>query len=522
VHDGGVSGGVVVTSAAESAARDRAAIGAGVPSRALMRAAGIAAAGEIVRRFAGRGLRRRGVAVFAGPGNNGGDAWVVAGALAVGGIPVRVTAVGETRTPDAIAERAQAIAMTGVVVGAPTGAEPVVVDGLLGTGSSGAPRGAIGEAVARIAAMRAVGSTVVALDVPTGVDATTGAADGALAADVTLTFGTMKRGLLVARAQAGTIILLDIGLGGAATLGDGAPVMADADWVGARVPPIAADAHKGIRRRVAIVAGGPGMVGAALLAARAAHASGVGLVRLFVAAPNVSIAQIAGYESLAYPWPADDDAMREQIAAFAHAVLLGPGLGTSEESRDVAERVLRGWHGPTVVDADALNLFAGHLSGLAGLLDARAALITPHPQEFARLTGLAVDDVLAQRFDVGSDVARTLGAAVLLKGVPTVVTGPGGERVVSAAGSPVLAAGGSGDLLAGIAVTMLAQTGDPVTSAGVAAWVHGRAAELAGGGRVRGVTLDDVVEAMPAVWESVRRRARSVYPVLAELPRVGE
>ena len=515
-------GGVVVTSATESAARDRAAIGAGVPSRALMRAAGMAAAGEIVRRFAGRGLRRRGVAVFAGPGNNGGDAWVVAGALAIAGIPVRVTAVGETRTPDAVAERARAVGMPGVLVGDPTGGEPVVVDGLLGTGSSGAPRGAIADAIARITGMRERGATVVALDVPTGVDATTGGADGALMADLTLTFGTMKRGLLVARAQAGAIVVLDIGLGAAATLDDGAARLIDADWVGARVPPIAADAHKGTRRRVAIVAGGPGMVGAALLAARAAHASGIGLVRLFVAQSNVPVAQIAGYESLAFPWPADDDAVREQITEFAHAVLLGPGLGTSPESRAVAERVLRGCRGPTVVDADALNLFAGHVVGLAGLLDGRSALITPHPQEFARLTGGTVDDVLARRFDVGAEVARTLRAAVLLKGVPTIVTGPGGERVVSAAGSPVLAAGGSGDLLAGIAVTMLAQTGDPVTSAGVAAWVHGRAAELAGGDRVRGVTLEDAVRAMPAVWESVRHRARSAYPVLAELPRVGE
>jgi NAD(P)H-hydrate epimerase len=332
----------------------------------------------------------------------------------------------------------------------------------------------------------------------------------------------MKRGLLVARAQAGAIVVLDIGLGPAAALADGAPELVDADWVGAHVPTIAADAHKGTRRRVAIIAGGPGMVGAALLAARAAHASGIGLVRLFVADPNVSIAQTVGYESLAFPWPADSDAVRERIADFAHAVLLGPGLGTSPESRDVAERVLRGWHGPTVVDADALNVFADHLPALAGLLDGRSALITPHPQEFARLTGGAVDDVLAKRFDVGLDVARTLAAAVLLKGVPTVLSGPTGARLVSAAGSPVLATGGSGDLLAGIAVTMLAQTGDPLTSAAVAAWVHGRAAELAGADRIRGVSLDDVVRAMPAVWESVRRRTRSAYPVLAELPRVGE
>jgi hydroxyethylthiazole kinase-like uncharacterized protein yjeF len=521
-----ISTGVPVTSAAESAVRDQAAISAGVPSRALMRAAGMAAAAEIVRRFAGRGLRRRGVAVFAGPGNNGGDAWVVAGALAASGIPVNMIPVGRPGATDATAERTAWMNAPGVVMSAATGAEALAVDGLLGTGASGSPRGALADAVARIALMRASGVPVVALDVPTGVDATTGDAAGAVVADVTLTFGTMKRGLLVARGHAGAIVVLDIGLGLAAVLDDGAPTLVDAAWVGAHVPPIAADSNKGTRRRVAIVAGGPGMVGAALFAARAARASGVGLVRVFVAPSNLPVVQTAGYDSLAFPWPVDDDAVREHIGSM-HAVLLGPGLGTTDEARAVAERVLRGWTGPTVVDADALNLFAGRVSDLGRALGGRPALLTPHPLEFSRLTGLSLDDVLAQRFDVGAKVARTLGAAVLLKGVPTIIAGPGPSgapvsRIVSAAGSPVLAAAGSGDLLAGIAVTMLAQTEDPLVSAGVAAWVHGRAAEVAGGNRVRGVTLDDVVRAMPGVWEEARRRPRPMYPVLAELPRVGE
>jgi ADP-dependent NAD(P)H-hydrate dehydratase / NAD(P)H-hydrate epimerase len=471
--------------------------------------------------------------VFAGPGNNGGDAWVVAGALAVGGIPVRVVAVGETRTADAVAERGLAEREPGVVVGGDDsgdlGGEAVVVDGLLGTGSTGAPRGAIADAVRRIAARRAVGASVVAIDIPTGVDATTGDVPGdAVTADLTVTFGTMKRGLLVARAQAGTIVVVDIGLGPDAALDDGAPTLVDADWVGARVPAIAADSNKGTRRRVSIVAGGPGMVGAALLAARAAHVSGIGLVRLFVHPSNLQVVQTAGYESLAFPWPTDEDEVRKEIGESAHAVLLGPGLGTSAASRAVASLVLRSWTGPTVVDADALNLFAGRVSSLGEALRGRPALVTPHPLEFSRLTGIGLDEVLAQRFDVGASVAQSLRAAVLLKGVPTIVTGPGSgagsavTRVVSAAGSPVLAAAGSGDLLAGIAVTMLAQTGDPLASAGVAAWVHGRAAEVAGAGRVRGVTLDDVLRALPAVWEAVRHRARSAYPVLSELPRVGE
>lgn len=511
---------VRVTSAAESAALDQAAIAGGVPSRALMRAAGYAAAGEIVSRYLAT-ENRRGVAVFAGGGNNGGDAWVVAGALATAGVAVRVCEVAPARTPDAQAERAAAMTKPLVTVGVPTGAESVVVDGLLGTGASGTPRGPIADAIARIAAMRASGATVVALDVPSGVDATTGVADGSVVADLTVTFGTIKRGLLIARGRCGGIVVVDIGLGDAGR----AATLIDAGWVGERVPAIPADANKGTRRRVAIVAGGRGMVGASILASRAAHASGVGLARLFVAEANVAAVQGAAYESLAFPWPADDSTAEREIAGVAHAVLIGPGLGTTSEARAVVERVLRVWHGPTVVDADALNLYAGRLGDLAAALGGRPALITPHPAEMGRLTGMTVDQVLERRFEIGADVARELRAAVLLKGVPTVITEPGTASVViSAAGTPVLAAAGSGDLLAGIAVTLLAQTGDPFASAGCAAWVHGTAAEVAGGGRVRGVVLDDVLRALPLVWAGLSANGIEGrgYPVLAELPAVGE
>jgi ADP-dependent NAD(P)H-hydrate dehydratase / NAD(P)H-hydrate epimerase len=503
---------VRVTSAAESAALDHATIEGGVPSRALMRAAGFAAAGEIVRRY-GSALAR-GVAVFAGSGNNGGDAYVVAAALSAAGIPVRLTEVGDPRTTDAQAERAAFL----VARSAPTGAETVVIDGLLGTGSSGVPRGAIAEAIGRIAALRAAGARVVALDVPSGVDATTGVSDGAVVADLTITFGTVKRGLLIARGTCGAIVVVDIGLAGA---GASTGVLVDRRWVAERVPPIPADANKGTRKRLAIVAGGPGMVGAAILASRAAHASGVGLVRLFVADANVNVVQTAAYDSLAFAWPADDPAATREIGEFAHAVLIGPGLGTSARSRAVVERVLRVWQGPTVVDADALNLYAGRLPELAAALGGRPALITPHPGEMGRLTGLTVDEVLARRFEVGADVARELKAAVLLKGVPTVIS-HADTVVVSATGTPILAAGGSGDLLAGIAGTLLAQTGDPLVSAGCAAWVHGTAAELAGQGRVRGVGLDDVMRALPRVWADLLAAADVSYPVVAELPAVGE
>jgi NAD(P)H-hydrate epimerase len=503
--------------AAESAAWDAATIGGGTPSRALMQRAGASAAAELTREFAGR--LSRGVAVFAGPGNNGGDAWVVARALAAVGVRVRVAVVGEPKTPDAQAEREMARAV--LTADAPSGAEEVVVDGVLGTGATGRPRGAAAEAITRMRALRSGGASVVALDVPSGVDASTGAAEHAVVADLTVTFGAMKRGLLVARALCGRIVVVDIGLDTAPADVANVPRLADHGWVARHIPPIAADAHKGTRRRLAIVGGGIGMVGAALLAARSAMRSGVGMVRLVVDANNLAAAQTTAYEALARGWPSSDDEARETISDWAHAVVLGPGLGRSDETRALAERVLRAWRGAVVLDADALNVFEGDATALAALLGARRAILTPHVAEFGRLAGISADEVLATRFTAGLGLAKTLRAAVLLKGVPTVIAGSDGRRIVTAAGTPALAAGGSGDILAGIAGTLLGQMDDPVAAAACAAWAHGHAAELGGAGSaLRGVSLDDVIAALPRVWSEPVLAPRA--PVLAELPAVGD
>jgi NAD(P)H-hydrate repair Nnr-like enzyme with NAD(P)H-hydrate dehydratase domain len=175
------------------------------------------------------------------------------------------------------------------------------------------------------------------------------------------------------------------------------------------------------------------------------------------------------------------------------------------------------------------------VDALAKLLAGRPALLTPHAMEFARLSGLGIAEVLERRFDVGMELARATGATVLLKGVPTIVTAPDGSRFVSAAGTPALAAAGSGDLLGGVAATLLAQMGDAQRAGAAAAWVHGRAAEIAElGGRggearrrlgapsdrtARGITLADVEEAIARVW--AEDYCPLAYPVLAELPAVG-
>jgi NAD(P)H-hydrate epimerase len=153
-------------------------------------------------------------------------------------------------------------------------------------------------------------------------------------------------------------------------------------------------------------------------------------------------------------------------------------------------------------------------------MNQRAALLTPHPAEFARLAALEVDSVLEHRFDLPAQLAADTGASVLLKGVPTVVSSAGGNTIVVAEGTPILATGGAGDVLGGIAVTLLAQTGDATLAGALGAFAHGRAAYDVSARSVRGHTLDDVLAALPSVWSLEPPAPRP--PVLAELPAVGE
>jgi NAD(P)H-hydrate epimerase len=503
---------VHVVTSAQAAARDRAVIDGGVPSRALMQRAGAAAAAEIVRRFGDR--LTSGVAVFAGSGNNGGDAWVVAAALAAVGVSVHVVEVADAKTDDCRAERA--LARGSYDFPPPSGAEAVVVDGILGTGVSGAPRGAVADAIRRINALRANGAAVVALDVPSGLDATTGEENDSVIADLTVTFGTMKRGALVRRHRCGHIVVVDIGLGRAPD--DETPRVIDRAWVHQRIPEIEARAHKGTRRRIAIIGGTSGMAGAAILATRAALRSGVGTVRAVVHSASTSAIQVAAPAALTAKWPESDDEIRDIICDWAHAVVIGPGLGRASDTRARVEQLLRVWLGPVLIDADALNVFEGDATSLGVLLGKRTAIITPHPVEFSRLTGMSTEDVVHNAFDAGRDLAKTLGAVVLLKGVPTVVTAPAGASLLSASGTPVLGTGGSGDALAGIAGTLLAQMKDPLEAAACAAWVHGRAGEIAGARGVRGATIEDVIDALYDVWNEQPAGPRP--PVLTELAAI--
>jgi NAD(P)H-hydrate epimerase len=435
------------------------------------------------------------------------------------------------KSPDAIAWKKAAVDSVTVADSARDGAG-VVVDALLGTGSEGDPRGKIADGIAGINQMRSSGARVTALDIPSGLDATTGTHATCVVADVTLSFGSAKRGSLLARDCCGEIVVLDIGLDdNAGSTDDRLPALVDGEWVRSHIPPIRYDAHKGTRKHLAIVGGGRGMPGAVVLASRAALRSGIGLVRALVAPGSVGAVLEAAPSALISEWPANEKEISAEISKWADAIVIGPGLGKSTETRELVEKILGDSKVPALLDADALNVFEGDAGALKKLLAGRAALITPHVAEFARLAGLNVEKVLANRFDIGSELASAIGATVLLKGSPTVIFTPAGERFVVARGTAALGTGGSGDILSGIAGTLLAQMADaaaavplpaslvplPAVSASCAAYIHGRAAELCE--YVRGTTLEDVLYALPRAWNEAE--PVPVPPVLARIPAVA-
>lgn len=499
---------VTIATAEEARERDRLAIEAGTPSCVLMQNAGLGAAQRIVRHF--RGALSGGVEIRTGPGNNGGDGWVVAAELARQGIAVRVCEAEPARSPDAV--RARAIALDMHFSESPLRAA-IVIDALLGTGTRGKPAGAIRNAVDEINQFRTQGAKVVALDIPTGLDATSGEASDPVVADLTISFGTAKRGHLIAREFCGILEILDIGLAEFGAPGEADVALASADWISSHIPRIATDAHKGTRKRLTIVAGDVGMAGAAILAGKGALRSGIGLLHLIVARENRDAVHAAVPAALV---STHDELLRDPAAVLlaANAVVVGPGLAAQ-----TAKRILESFPAstiPVVLDAGALTGWQDAVAHMQRICEGREVVLTPHPAEMGRMVGVSTTEVLARRFEIGAELARETGVTVLLKGTPTVVSHAERGRIACATGTAALATGGSGDILSGMIGTLLAQGCSGFESAVCAAWVHGRAAEICGS--VRGVTLDDVLYAMTAAWKVPMSKGRSI--VLASLPSV--
>ncbi|HSM03730.1 MAG TPA: NAD(P)H-hydrate dehydratase [Longimicrobiales bacterium] len=477
-----------------AAAMDRWAITErGVPEAALMERAGAAAA-TVVHHLhpAGR------VGVLAGKGNNGGDGMIVARTLTAWGREVVLVAVGRPAAASDPLLRGWPVATTASDAVDRNGLEgilsgcDVLVDGVLGTGTSGAPRGEPGRVLEILAD---VDRPIVALDLPSGVDADTGAAPGpCVQAGATVALGWPKLGTLMhpGRARSGRLLAVEIGFPPLRPADQGCRLLTPA-WAAAHRPLREPETHKNRVGALTVVAGRPGMAGAALLAARAALRTGAGYVRIVTHSRNREIVQTALPEAV-FVDASDRGAVDEALGSAA-AIAVGPGLGTDGAASDLLDRVLASDR-PRVVDADGLTLLAR--AGM-GVLDPRTVL-TPHPGEAARLLGCEVDDVQRDRLGSVAGIQRRTGAVALLKGTPSLVRGAGGLWVDSVATSD-LAVAGMGDTLTGAVGAFLAQGCAPEVAAGLGLVCTGRAAARAGRGP--GLQAADVPDHLPDALSEV-------------------
>jgi hydroxyethylthiazole kinase-like uncharacterized protein yjeF len=433
-----------------------------LPEGALMQRAATGLA-TVCLRLLGSAYGRH-VALLIGSGNNGGDALFAGAHLAARGARVTAVLLDPSRAhPAGLAalRRAGGRSTPAGPDAAPViGRADVVLDGILGIGGRGGLRPEAADLVQ--AAADGAGITV-AVDVPSGVDADTGAVDGpAFPAMHTVTFGAVKPGLIVGegRAHAGQVHLIDIGLGPHLPAAS-AFTLTDAD-VAVRLEPPSAGDDKYSQGVVGVVAGSVTYPGAAVLCTGAALRTRPGLVRYAgTAADGVRAA-----------WPeAIVTAGRPSEAGRVQAWVVGPGMGTDDDARDVLAEVLA-TDLPVLVDADALTMAASEPSLVRGR--AAPAVLTPHDREFARFGG----EVGKDRIGAARRLAAELGCVVLLKGDATVIADADGTAFVNATGTPWLATAGTGDVLSGIGGALLATGLRPVEAAAVAAHLHGRAGQL--------------------------------------------
>ena len=481
---------VPLLAADEAAALDRRARDDhGIPGRALMESAGRAAAAVIDR------LHPSGRVVAAvGGGNNGGDALVALRALAAWGRDVAWVQASDTAPDLALLAGTDLPPLHDADVDAAFADAAVLVDGILGTGARGAPRARAADLVRR---MNASDRPIIALDIPSGVDPTTGEIAGeAISATATVMFGTARSGGFFhpGRGCCGRIVVVEIGFPPLAE-GEAGATLITPEWARRRLPPRDPDAHKNSVGRVLVVAGRKGMAGAAAIAGRSAVRAGAGLVRVVSDEANRPVIQSLVPEGLFFD-RADGPGVDEALAA-SDAVLIGPGLGTGDDAAELLDRVLAGLEGRRcVLDADALTILAAR-DGVPPL-DHRFVL-TPHPGEMSRITGVPVGDIRSDPMGRAAALAAsTAGAVVLLKGSPSVVAAPGEPVLVNTVGSSDLAAAAMGDQLGGMTAAFLAAGAPPRDAAALGLFFGGRAAELASR---RGLTPDDIAEHLGAAFD---------------------
>lgn len=477
---------VPVVTTAEAAEHDQAARSVfSIPERVLMENAGRALA--LITNV----LYPAGTIVgVAGSGHNGGDTVVALRTLRGWGRDVAVISLSSKDLDRELLHGAELQPASDDDVPVILATAAVILDGILGTGARGAPRS---RAVDMIRAINTAGRPVVAVDIPSGIDADSGSvfAD-AVRAVVTVTLGFPKIGLLFhpARGCCGRLIAVDIAL---PPLQKYSAEMITPKWASARVPRRTPTANKGTSGRLLLVAGSDGMAGAAVLAGRAAVHSGAGIVRIASVADNREILQKSVPEATFFA--RDGEIGYDGVTA----VVAGPGMGATESTRATLRTVFENTEGiPLLLDADGLNVFSDDVDAIAAIAHARPVLLTPHAKEMSRLTGATVSSILADPPAHARALAERLGVAVLLKGQPSIVASGGAPLLINSVGSSDFAVAGMGDQLAGVAGSMLAGGADPRTAAALGLFYGGRAGDIAGLGR--SLTPTDVIEYLPRAF----------------------
>ncbi len=515
-------------SASEIMAADRQAIDElGLPGVVLMENAGRICSERFDREFSDHFPAS--VVIIAGRGNNGGDGYVMARVLAERGWRVTTLVLG---LEDAISGDAgvmlNIIRKLGLQIHFiedisalknhfSAAAPALIIDAIFGTGLNSDVRGLQAEAIALI---NGADAAVFAVDIPSGVDGSTGRICGrAVNADLTVTFDHAKigHGSQPGAVCAGKLKVVDIGipLTGRKQFSSHVHLL-DKTEVQALLPERSTVGHKGKFGHLLVLAGSPGKTGAAVLSGSAAVRSGCGLVTVATPASVHDIIEVKLTEAMSCSLIDQDglislqaQAQIEQLLAERQALALGPGLGQSSGLIELIKVLIASIPVPTIIDADGLNQLAKCLECLQGRSD-QPLILTPHPGEMARLTGLTVSEIESNRFEIAQNFAAKHGVILLLKGARTIIAAPDGRVNINSTGNDGLASGGSGDVLTGLIGGLLAQGMDGFSAATLGVWLHGRAAErVADLQGTAGMSASDLLPQLPVARQELAKGVRS-------------
>ncbi len=492
----------------------------GIPSIVLMENAGLKVADAIERKYGP--LKGKYVYIFAGSGNNGGDGMVVARHLFNQKVKAKIFLLaekknieGDAATNLAITEK-MGIPMREITSPAfmeslekELAKADIVVDALLGTGAKGAPRGLMKKVIDLI---NKHSKNTVAVDIPTGVDADRGEVRGeAIKAEYTVSLAYPKRGLYLYPGMdyAGEIEIADIGI----------PTGLEEDKINSELLTLSGiskklffrkpSSHKGSFGHLLVIAGSPGMTGAASLTALSALRVGTGLVTLGIPEDLNPILETKLTEVMTLPLPQSKDKTLcregfEKIKDFSQkckAMAIGPGISSTKQTKELISTIIDQLDIPLVIDADGINVLAGELSLLKKYK--ASLIITPHPGEMSRLVGASVEKIQRDRIGFTIALATSIGAIVVLKGARTVIASKEGNSWVNLTGNPGMATGGSGDILTGIIGGLLTQKLSSLEAAKTGVYLHGYAADLAAQKKGEiSLIASDTLETIP---EAIRR-----------------